>query len=311
MPTWTNGKSLTFIAINIAFKVRDVCSNQTVGTIYEVISLDISHSQAFKKFKNSIGQANHFLITILIGLDALEDNPEICARSDFKTTWNPADRNKSISRSRDYVKNASLTWIIDSLDSYLQSCNTKPKIIQSEDLKKELDTSGHSVYKKYNTIVKYVEIDGVLSAFVDLGICWRNNRVHSNAENKMLQESRDTLLENALMIKNNYCNLDVQRTLKSFDENKSPTFKEVTSITKAIICFVEQIDRELIKKLSEKEYINEVFDFYINKQIDKKSFVSTLKNLETNRRESKMKNIMGQYGITEFDEKLLDLDRYI
>lgn len=34
------------------------------------------NSRAFREFKTGVGQANHFLITIMIGLDAVEDGAE-------------------------------------------------------------------------------------------------------------------------------------------------------------------------------------------------------------------------------------------
>lgn len=34
------------------------------------------NSRAFRKFKTEMGQANHFLITIMIGLDAAEGGAE-------------------------------------------------------------------------------------------------------------------------------------------------------------------------------------------------------------------------------------------
>ena len=69
--------------------------------------MEISNSFNYKGFKKNIGQANHFLITVLVGLDGLEDHEEINIRSSFRTTWNPKNRFASIARSREFVKKSS------------------------------------------------------------------------------------------------------------------------------------------------------------------------------------------------------------
>lgn len=137
-PIWTKGKSLAFIAmIVLPLKQEYVCSNQTIGSIGGRY-MEISNSFNYKCFKKNIGQANHFLITVLVGLDGLEDHEEINIRSSFRTTWNPKNRIASIARSREFVKKSSLAWIIDCLDSYLIECNTKPKLIYDNELIKKL-----------------------------------------------------------------------------------------------------------------------------------------------------------------------------
>lgn len=58
------------------------------------------NSNAFKKIKREMGQANHFLITIMIGLDAVDGGAQ--KREEFKTSWNPQNVSASVRRSKQY-----------------------------------------------------------------------------------------------------------------------------------------------------------------------------------------------------------------
>ena len=96
--------------------------------------IGLKYSYALKEFKSLAGQSNHFLITILIGLDAVE-NGDAEKSDDFKTSWNPKNVTSSARRSRMFSINATLAWLIDAFDSYVIIGNRSPKIIQDENLK--------------------------------------------------------------------------------------------------------------------------------------------------------------------------------
>ena len=72
--------------------------------------MKLSKSKNLKIFKNEIGQANHFLITILVGLDGVHDN-KINIKEEFSTSWNPKNRIDSANRSREFAKKSALTSI--------------------------------------------------------------------------------------------------------------------------------------------------------------------------------------------------------
>ena len=75
-------------------------------------------SERRKRFKDSMGQANHFLITALIGLEYINNNEVSCPES-FSTSWNPKNKKSSVERTRLYILKSSLSWAIDCLDTYL------------------------------------------------------------------------------------------------------------------------------------------------------------------------------------------------
>ena len=90
--------------------------------------LYLNVSKERKAFKKSLGQANHFLITALVGLDYIRNNNVKCPE-DFSTSWNPKNKSFSVDRSRQYILNSSMAWAVDCLDAYFSRCNQNPKLI--------------------------------------------------------------------------------------------------------------------------------------------------------------------------------------
>lgn len=234
------------------------------------------NSNAFKQFKNRMGQANHLLITILIGLDAVDDGAT--KRPDFNTTWNPKNVHFSVSRSRIYAINSALAWAVDNIDMYFRLCNKTPKLFTDEE-SREMDKTGHSVYKKYEIIVKnHIQISAVAKAFLDLLICWRNKKVHFDADNELSSNSLN-FFKNIPSDENvvSKYHLDVSNMLDNFNKNQTPTFKEITTMISMAIHFIYEIDSILLKEVNQEEYlttllrrkfkenpqqINQLFNYY-------------------------------------------------
>ena len=58
----------------------------------------LQRTPARRVFKQNLGQANHFLVTLLVGLDAVERGAEPPAA--LNARWNPRSRTESVQRSR-------------------------------------------------------------------------------------------------------------------------------------------------------------------------------------------------------------------
>ena len=119
-------------------------------------NLYLNISKPRKDVKKILGQANHFLITILVGLDSVKKN-NITLPTEFRTSWNPKDKIRSVMRTREYILNSSLAWAVDCLDSYLSACNQKPKIFSDEELLLAIQRAERSVDKKFNALADYVK----------------------------------------------------------------------------------------------------------------------------------------------------------
>lgn len=255
----------------------------------------LNHSVAQRQFKKRMGQANHFLITILIGLD--EVSKGLVKKPDtLDVSWNPKDVKASAERSRVYALNSSLAWIIDNFDSYVQNCKRKPCLIENKKLSEELDSADRRVNDKFKVFFnKYTSNKDLrlYGALVALGIQWRNVTTHSEANNELDDEYEKILLDNKEWYSENFCHLDVDKALDSFKSHKNPTLKETTSIIKAVLRFVEIIDAELLKEIKDERFLSELFEKHYRHGNDNKRLFL---NLSKERQISVVKNVLLNSG---------------
>lgn len=254
------------------------------------------NSRAFRKFKTEMGQANHFLITIMIGLDAVEDGAE--KRESFNTTWNPENRTNSVVRSKKYAIKSALAWTVDNLDMYLRLCNREPRLYHDGE-SIEIAKTKHSVYNKFDCVIRnHPELAVSKFAYVDLLICWRNNSVHFDAENKLMTES-DNYFRNIPeddVVTNTY-HLDVNQMLNRFNRGECPTFKEAATLISMTIHFVEEVDSILLRDINQYRFL-ETSLFNLLKT-EKDTSVFSFRNTTPEKRKKKFKQLFIAAGISE------------
>lgn len=256
----------------------------------------IMNSRAFRKFKTEMGQANHFLITIMIGLDAVEDGAN--KRATFNTTWNPDNRKNSVVRSKRYAIKSALAWTVDNLDMYLRLCNREPRLYCDKECL-EIAKTGHSVYKKFACVINnHPELAISKSAYVDLLICWRNNSVHFDAENQLMPKSNNYFrnIPSDDIVTNTY-HLDVNQMLKRFNNGECPTFKEVATLISMTIHFVEELDRILLRDIDQYQFL----ESFLLKSLDQGNGESifSFKNTKPEVRKKKFRQFFVSMGIPE------------
>lgn len=253
-----------------------------------------------KRIKKSFGQQNHYLITTLVALDGLE-RLNITKSEKFSTSWNPKDVNSSVNRSIKYILDSALVFIIDSLDAYLIEINKKPFLIQDSELKKNIDGISRSVYEKFtcyyeNMLSEHNNELPIISSIVALGIQWRNNITHYGASNKFDSNFYKNLKNeiNKEYIYDNFCGLRIDNMLDNFNANKSPTFKEVTSIIRAVHKFIEMLDIYLINRLDIDKYFYDILDVYFTK-----TKWGQFKSLSNSRKKSQIVRLLEQNGFSD------------
>lgn len=229
-------------------------------------------SIAFKKFKNEMGQANHFLITLLVGLDAISDGAR--KSEDFSASWNPKDIESSVVRSRLYAIKSSMAWTVDNLDMYFKLIRRKPTLFSFDD--QSFNDVGTSVYKKFNCFNSKFELLGDnKKAFVDLLINWRNNTMHFDVSNKLLKETQIYFDKNAMndsaLSKYNFNSLEM---INRFNDNKVPTFKECATLISMTINYVSQLDELVMSQINQINYINNVLTENLNETELAKMFIT-------------------------------------
>lgn len=240
---------------------------------------------------------NHLLITTLIGLDGVKSK-KYTLPEEFSTSWNPKNVDRSVERSIRFILDASLSWVVDNLDSYFIEAKRKPSIIEDEDLGNDYDGTGKSVYNRFELFYQIVrkhdaEIEKY-AALVALAIQWRNNTVHFGANNKLDGEYRSLLKQYRDFYMDEFRHLDVEEMLKSFDSmDGHSSFKEVTSMINAIHKYVECVDNYLLSRLDLNRFKQDMLDKHFSKCLQAKRKLNSLSN---ERKEAYLMTMYKQYG---------------
>jgi hypothetical protein len=218
--------------------------------------LFLNESTARRRFKDLLGQANHLLITILVGLRAVELRLITEAPPDLHTIWNPRDPVASASRSRVMLLGMTLVRATDAIDAYISWSRRTPTLIQSVKLQQDIDRAQQSVLQKFNAVKTHLSaLDFAVCAMIEVMIVWRNRSVHSLADNQVSAEATAALTENQERIRNEFSGLAIDRLFEDFEKEGSPTFKEIASFIRAAHLFVEQVDQQLISQLNARAYL--------------------------------------------------------
>ena len=207
-------------------------------------------------FKDLLGQANHFLITVLVGLDGVNEGA-IEKRGEFSTAWNPRDVKRSAARSRLFVLDLGLIRAIDALDTYMMRSVRKPSAIGSEKFQAAMDGTVQSVHNRLLVFDAHLpSLPCELLFTLELAIQWRNKRVHSlETKDKLGNEKKKALREQAEYFRTEYSGLEIDDLIKNFEKGNEPTFKEAASVIRMCHRAVEHYDGHLLKQLDVEKYI--------------------------------------------------------
>lgn len=230
-----------------------------------------------KEFKTRFGQANHFLITTLVGLDGIEKEKITSKGTTFSTSWNPKNIKNSAQRSRIFVLKSFLVSAVESLEMYITSLNKKPKLLQSEVFLKIYSSSGQSIYKSVIGVADEIKVDPVLIGLMEVLITWRNYVSHYDIDNEIRKESWEILLKNEENIKTQFSGLEIVQLKDTWENNKDFTFKETASLIKATQLFVEEVDTYILKNLDLEQYIVENLEKYFSNKLYLQRFKSSNK----------------------------------
>lgn len=200
-------------------------------------------------FKRDAGQNNHFLITILVGLDAVARG-DVEKRPEFSTTWNPIDVASSVARSRSYAINTSLVWISDLADVYAHAAQRLPGVCSQDDLAYIRGDGDDGKSRRLGRFARLVGIgDAPELALVQLAHHWRNRIVHSSASGRVDGEVLGVLRKTKAEIEKTYRGLIVEELIRSETAGVGPTFKEIASMIHASHNLVQGLDRAVLRRL--------------------------------------------------------------
>lgn len=240
--------------------------------------LALETSPPRKAFKQSLGQANHFLITILVGLDAVEDG-SARQRPGMPVSWNPQDPARSATRSRGFAARAAFALLFDCIDAYTWEILGDPPIVQCDKDRAALRKAADST-ARFEDLAKLVGQKGSSAwALLNLGRAWRHRLVHTRSDATPDGDAIAALRKHKDDIKATYAGLDIEKLQKSFPGE--PHLKETTAMIRAGHQFVEAADRELLTGFDPCAYA-------------KQALASHLRPLELSARKVRVSNIWGQ-----------------
>ncbi|MGF0536670.1 hypothetical protein ACQQ2Q_01665 [Agrobacterium sp. ES01] len=219
------------------------------------MSYELKRTEARAVFKRLLGQANHFLITILIGLQAVRDGTAT-PDEEFRTSWNPKSAKDSADRSRMFSLDLALVRAVDALDTYMMRTNRKPFAISASAFRSAMDGTGQSVSKRLSVFLAHAgPLPPEHAALLSLGIAWRNRRVHSLSDNDITADERDCLKSKHTELQRDYAGLLINDMLKHFDASEPPHFKEAAAVIRAAQNAVGFFDIELLRQLDLEDYL--------------------------------------------------------
>ena len=239
-------------------------------------------SPARKKFKKNLGQANHLIITILVGLDAIERDVVRDVPKDLGAAWGPENRVDSARRSRRLVLDMALLRAVDALDVYIGSCSSKPYLIQHSTIREDIDEAGHSVWSKFEALEDHLGApDVVVSALVAMMINWRNRAAHSKAEDRMPDKYKEIIRQNLAKLEVSFRGLDGEMLLAGYDAERQPRLKEVTSFIHATHKYVSGMESMLFQELDSELFLKQLLSKNLRVREESNSAKATCQRPQT------------------------------
>lgn len=262
--------------------------------------LSIKVSPARRNFKEMLGQNNHFLITIMVGLDAVAKG-EARRSDDFSTTWAPQDVEQSARRSREFAYKALTAWLTDSIITYIRNLFVDPAIVTDPEIAKTV-MAAESLGERIQAIASVCgENAKTETLLVRTAVIWRNRLVHYQPRDKVDRALTVALLHRGQEIASDYRGLDIERLLDSIGRGHAPTFKEVTSLVQAAHRFVQQIDGQLLQKSDLDRYVTYILAHYVS--VNPIQRTSNVWGKDEYRRLGSIVQICKQYGMTDKDHE--------
>lgn len=269
---------------------------------FQVHQLIMKITKARRDFKKRFGQANHFLITTLIGLDAIETGEIKGKPSSFSTSWNPKDKSRSAQRTRIFTLQSFLGWAVESLEMYLTELNRKPKELESEVFNSLYSNAGQKIYKKAIKIGDETKIDPVLVALMEVLITWRNYTFHYDIDNQIRPESLKILQDEKVRIMGEYCGLDIDILKETWEKGRDFSFKETASLINATHRYVQAIDSYVLENLDIERYVKESIEIHLK---ESKKSLQKYKSLQSDKKLRYLKSLIMEHVGLEADEILL------
>ena len=262
---------------------------------------ELNRTKARHAFKDLLGQANHFLITILVGLNGVRSN-QVTIDSEFNTSWNPKNKINSADRSRQFALDMGLVRAVDALDTYMMMSARKPRSIEGNEFRSAMDGTGKSVSKRLTVFCDFLTpLQESHKEALHIAIDWRNRRVHSLARDTVENSALRTVNSDAERFKSSYSGLCISEFVRNYRSNLTPSFKETAAIIRMTHEAVEIFDQKILENLDVERYLTEFIALVLGEDKEHKHH-STSKIWGSDKKEDKVIRLLRLAGVnsTEF-----------
>jgi hypothetical protein len=229
-------------------------------------------SPARRSFKKIAGQNNHFLITIHVGLAAVETgNADL--PHDMRVSWDPHNRGNSSARSRGFANKAALAWLVDGLDTYTRTLKNKP-VIASQQIRDDLEEAERNregISGKIRVLATATsQINTAEAELVEIAIGWRNRLVHQSAGNKIRKSLATAVRDHSGHYAETYQGLLINELISHVEQKPAvpPTLKEITAVIRASHKLIERVDSSLLCELDAPGYLDEVLYQHLTADVE-------------------------------------------
>ncbi|WP_156737755.1 hypothetical protein [Mycobacterium sp. E735] len=260
--------------------------------------LVLKATPARSAFKKMLGQNNHFLITILVGLDAVESG-QANLSPEFSTSWSPINAHASARRSRDFATKALLAWASTALDTYRRQLSTPTNVYLSigecDAIKAEEGLGAR--LQRLSQLVGAVM--GPEKELVELLVVWRNRVVHTNARDVVSGGLKRRLLANQALLAKDYQGLNIERAMEGARRGNAPKFKEITALVRAAHIFVREIDKAILARVDLDKCLLAVLSTYVSEDPVKRC--RNIWGRDAARRRRSIMQVAQSYGMSQED----------
>jgi len=211
-------------------------------------------------FKRSFGQSNHFLVTIIVGLDAVKHGGAD-VHSDLPIAWDPKDPARSAARSEEFAIQAGIVFLVTALGGYLGEAARRARPA-APDLRAALDSAAANKKGLHGKVLAFAEFSksskSAELALVESAIHWRNRLIHPRSNARLTSELRDQLLKHAPEYFSDYRHLDPAVLIERFNARESsPTLKEAAGMIVATHRFIRAVDAAVLETVDYERHMEE------------------------------------------------------
>lgn len=213
-----------------------------------ILATLIMMTGALQTFLDQVGKVVHHLNTIAVGLSAVETGVAKKPHG-LDVSWSPQNLAASARQARAFVLQATIISVAEEIGAYVLAVSKHPGVMLDLATREERSEKLLAIKERFCLEENELYLGPLLT------IHWRNRIIHRASNAGLTKREREKFIGMEQYLRTEYKNLDPQRTLEDFAENK-PSLKDVSSLVAMSIRFAKRLS-ELMPSPSSAEEVKE------------------------------------------------------